>query len=548
MQKKLRSLKVSITIVALVATVFVGLPIQPVSARVFNPHNIITDDEMFNKSSLSKAAIQTFLERENSVLARYSTVLNGQVLKTSEIIWQTGQKFGVNPKFLLATLEKEQGLIHSSQATEKALDWATGYSCYGGTCKEKHQGLVNQLEATAETQKIYQQRAAEFGFRVGVATKSFDGFEVVPENQATANLFIYTPYVGYSPELGITQPYGGNRLFWRVWQQYFSNQKYLDGQVITDGTNYWFIDANKKRKFASAAIFNTDYQSSAAIRVTAKDLAAYKDGEQIYFSHGTVVRAAGSNQLFLIDEKTKRPILDETALALLSDVRLAVTGSEVPTVPDSQLAAYTVGPFITTTSLYPQGKLFKDESDSVFLLKDGIKKPVDPVVLQTKFLNQLPETVTSATLASYPLGEPVKIPDGTFVTNSSKYYLITDGERMRLEDPAIIDRVYGAAKRTGSFAISAQLLELPPAGDVIDYIDDTLTDPATPTTQPPTSYSNYGAQLNTLDTASLVMATGQTQKLTATFTNTGSTTWQPGTVWLTMTDQNAQASTFTVPT
>ena len=224
-------------------------------ARTFDPNNIITDEELLAKDSLSQAAIQAFLTRENSVLAAYSQTVEGKAMTAAEMIWQVSQKHGVNPKFLLTTLEKEQSLIHKSTATAKALDWATGYGCYGGGCKEKYQGFYNQIEAAVETQQIYWEKAGQLNFKVGQTTDSFDNFPVTPANRATANLYIYTPYVGYSPELGVLAPYGGNRLFWQIWHRYFSHQKFLDGQVITDGANYWLIQNNQKRKFASRELF-----------------------------------------------------------------------------------------------------------------------------------------------------------------------------------------------------------------------------------------------------------------------------------------------------
>jgi len=255
----LLKLRIGILAFFIFSALILNGPLQ-VQARTFNPNNIITDQELLNKDSLSKAAIQKFLERKDSVLARYSQIIEGEALTAAEMIWTIGQKHGINPKFLLTTLEKEQGLIHKNQATEKALDWATGYGCYGGGCKEKYRGFYNQVEASAETQQIYWQKAGQFAFNVGQTTTSFDGYKVTPANKATANLYIYTPYVGYAPELGVTAPYGGNKLFWRIWQRYFTNQKFLDGQVVTRGGDYWLIKDNQKRKFISKDLFLTDYK------------------------------------------------------------------------------------------------------------------------------------------------------------------------------------------------------------------------------------------------------------------------------------------------
>jgi len=143
-------LKISAKLSVGVLVFFILLP-QIGLARTFNPNNIITDQELFNKNDLSQAAMQKFLERENSVLARYSQVVESVPMKASEMIFLVSQKHQVSPKFILTTLEKEQALISKSQATEKALDWATGYGCYGGGCNEKYRGFYNQIESILQS-------------------------------------------------------------------------------------------------------------------------------------------------------------------------------------------------------------------------------------------------------------------------------------------------------------------------------------------------------------------------------------------------------------
>lgn len=519
-------------------------------ARTFNPSNIITDKELLDKNSLSKTAIQKFLERENSVLSRYSQIINGQAKKASEIIWEISQKHEINPKFILTTLEKEQGLIHVAQATEKALDWATGYSCYGGTCNEKHKGFYNQVEASAETQKIYIQKAGQFGFRVGVTTKSFDGYPVTPTNQATANLYIYTPYVGYSPELGVTAPYGGNRLFWRIWNRYFTNQKFLNGQIITNSGNYWLIQSGTKRKFVSKELFLQDYNLTDTIPVFNTDLAAYPDGEPINFANNTLVKSSASGQIYLLTDGTKRPIVDNTALALLSDFKIAINSSEIPSVSESQISSYTLGNLINTGSVYPQGKLFRDEAGIIWQVKDGLKHLVDPVVWQNRFNSQGPENTTTGQLEKYTTGAPVKLKDGTFtVSNSSGYYyLISNGERMKIEDLEIFNRVFGTDKKNSALKVSTALLEAHGAGDVIDYIDDTIKDEVVETPSGNTAtVGNYAAGFNSMAPDGLIMMTGQSASVTIKFKNSGTANWQNNNVYLKITDAGKDTSSFGVP-
>ena len=514
-------------------------------ARTFNPHNIITDQELIDKNTLSQTAIQKFLERENSVLSRFSQIVNGEVLKASAIIWQISQKHNINPKFLLTTLEKEQALISRSQATEKALDWATGYGCYGGGCNEKYRGFYNQVEASAETQEIYNQKAGQFNFKVGATTHTFDGYPVTPQNQATANLYIYTPYVGNSPELGVNNNYGGNRLFWRIWHRYFSNQKFLDGQVITFNGEYYLIAQNTKRKFASRELFLKDYDENEAITVSSGDLATYPSGQPINFANNTVIKAAETGQIFLIDENQRRLVTDSSALALLADFHLAIAETEIPAVSESQLTTYTFGATITPSSIYPQGKLFRDETGQIWQVKDGLKHSVDGVVWQNRLADKTPELTTSSGLNQYPTGAPLKLKDGTFVLANGGYYLISNGERMKIQDESIFNRVFGLSKKDNALPVSAALLEVHAAGEMIDYIDDTIQDSAPSTAQTGTSGS-YSASFDSMTPDGLIMVNGQTQSVTVNFKNTGSTIWENNNVWLELSDQGKTSSSFGV--
>lgn len=515
-----------------------------VAARTFNPHNIITDQELLNKNSLSKTAIQKFLERENSVLSRYSQIVDGQAKTSAQIIWEVSQKHNVNPKFLLTNLEKEQGLIQKSQATEKALDWAMGYSCYGGSCNEKHRGFYNQIEASAETQQIYLAKAGQFAFVTGKETVTFDGYKVTPQNNATTNLYIYTPYVGNAPELGINSRFGANKLFWRIWQRYFSNQKFLDGQVVTFNGSYYLIENNYKRKFVTKNLFLKDYKESDAINISSKDLNAYPDGPPVNFANNTLVKSSASGQIFLLVGNIKRPVLNNSALALLSDFTIAITESDVPSVADSLISSYTLGSSIDATTVYPQGKLFKDSSGQIWQIKDGLKHAVDPIVWQHNFGSETPESISS--VENYPTGEPVKLKDGTFVTTGGKYYLISQTRRMKIDDLTIFNRVFGLSKKNSALSVSTALLDIHPAGEMIDYIDDTILDLPPPTASTAVS-GTYTGTFESLNPEALILFNGQSQSVTVNFKNVGNTNWQKGSVWLKVTDKGSDSSSFGAP-
>ena len=517
-----------------------------IQARTFNPHNLLTDQDLFNGSGVSVAAIQAFLVNNNSVLARYSQIVNGRTLSAAEIISEIGRKHNISPKYLLAILEKEQSLISRMTATEKALDWATGYGCFGGGCQEKHRGFYNQVEAAAETQEIYRQKKDQFIFQVGKTATTIDGFALTPQNQATANQYIYTPYVGYSPELGVTAPYGGNRLFWRIWSRYFTPQKFVDGQIVRSGDTYYLIAQNAKRRFVSKEIFLADYSENDAIVVGQTELNAYPDGPNVAFPNNTLVRSSAAGQLYLLSEGVRRPIVDEpTALALLDNLRIALDTDQISTVDEQQLAHYPQGALITAAATYPQGKLFRGSDGQVWLVQDNLRHLVYPEVWRVRYSQQEPAD-SLGNLESLPTGEAVKFRDGTFVVNEGKYYVISQGERMKIEDPRIFDQMFGPQKRDNAVVVSAALLEVHGAGEIIEYMDDTIQDTASPSPAAAPGGTITG-QFIGMQPDGLVMLTGQTQSVSVQFSNTGGNTWQRGAVQLQLRDRGAAATSFGVP-
>jgi len=155
---------------------FLMAPLEEVQARYFDANDIFTDKELFDSNSLSRTAIQQFLEAKNSVLKSVTALVNGVPKLVSEMIYEIGKQYGVSQKFLLAKLQHEQGLIEKETASQNAIDWATGYSCYNKRCNEKYRGFYNQIQATAETQEIYRQKAGQFSFKINQTTKTYDGY------------------------------------------------------------------------------------------------------------------------------------------------------------------------------------------------------------------------------------------------------------------------------------------------------------------------------------------------------------------------------------
>lgn len=516
---------------------FAYVPASPVFAWTFNPDNIISDNELKDSGALSVTAIQKFLERENSVLAKYSAPVGDQLKPVSEIIWEIGKNNNISQKFLLTTLEKEKGLIQKTTASQKDFDWATGYSCFNGKCNDKYKGFFDQVESTAITQNIYFDKARQFSFQKDTLAKTNDGYMVSPKNQATANLYIYTPYVGYAPDYGYTNiesgvgRFGANYLFWQIWTRYFSDKKIPNNFLMKNGQNYWRVESGKKRKFASSDIYLKDNKDEDAIFVTPKILVAYEDGPMIYFVNNSLVRSIANNQAFLLINNVKRPLVDSSALAALSDLHIAIsTIDEVPLVENEKLDSYVLGNLITSQTAYPHGKLFRDEAGNMYLVQDNMKYPVTPAVAQINFQTKEIQPASNSELDRYVTGSPVPIKDGAIIKNSKgDLYVISDKEKLKIKDPLVFMKIFGEPKYASAILVPDEIINLHESGLNIAYADDTLQDPETP---PATMNPTYSASLEGVNPESIILFLGASADAKIMIRNNGSAIWKTGGVWL----------------
>ena len=193
----------------------------------FNPGNIISDEVMRNKGSMTEQEIQTFLKSKNKCndtniekAKKYSslkynikdghfvcmaddTFLNNETNKqetAAHIIWQAAQDFNINPQVLIVLLEKEQSLVTDTWPNHIQYRSATGYGCPDtAACDSKYYGFWNQVRNAA---KLFDTvlSGGWTNYPLGKnyiqynPSKSCGGSYVTIENLATSALYRYTPY------------------------------------------------------------------------------------------------------------------------------------------------------------------------------------------------------------------------------------------------------------------------------------------------------------------------------------------------------------------
>ena len=441
----------------IIGLILVFLSLAPnVSAAeyYFNPHFIITEDDMFDHDSMNLTDIQGFLERKGSALAFKSFPdFSGVTRKASEIIWQAARESFVNPKVLLVTLQKEQSLIEDPNPSLSQYDKATGYRCPdGGSCNPKAAGFGKQVDGLAWQLRQYYDNPNDWFFKVG-NEYSIDGYFITPVNQATANLYNYTPH------------YSGNLSFWRIWQKYFGKD-FPDGSLLkaSNSPDVWLIKYGTKRRIESWGALISRFDPKKIITVSATDLEKYETGPAIKFRNYSL--------LALPDGKTYLVVGDELRYITSPEVFriIGFNPEEIELVDESDLAGYKFGSDITTETAYPTGALLQhNQTGGVYFVENAVKYPIySKEIMKANFPNRVLTQVSPEILDQYPGGAPVRFKDGEIIKafDDPRVYVIADGHRVWIKDAESFANF--GYRWDNIIATSQKAVDLHPLGDVIE--------------------------------------------------------------------------------
>ena len=129
------------------------------------------------------------------------TILGG-VKSAAGIINDVAKACGINPQILIVTLQKEMSLVTDDWPWPSQYEKATGYGCPDtAPCNAEYFGFFNQVYQTAKAFKRYEANPNSYNYRAGRnntilynSNTTCGSSTVFIQNQATANLYIYTPY------------------------------------------------------------------------------------------------------------------------------------------------------------------------------------------------------------------------------------------------------------------------------------------------------------------------------------------------------------------
>jgi peptidoglycan hydrolase CwlO-like protein len=173
----------------------------------FQRETVISQNNFRAANSMSAAGIQKFLESQPGALKSYVGPDHAGVRKTAaEMIADASVNFNVNPKVILATLQKEQSLLSAKNPTQSQYNGAMGAGMPdSGKNNSSMQGFGNQIWWGAQ-----KQNKNALDWRQG-ASEAVDGTKVFPTNEGTFAQYRYTPH------------FSGVMSFWMIYWRYFGD-------------------------------------------------------------------------------------------------------------------------------------------------------------------------------------------------------------------------------------------------------------------------------------------------------------------------------------
>jgi hypothetical protein len=403
----------------------------------FRPEAILDDRDIFDLGNWDRARVQSFLSSKGTLGSYRSTDIDGQVKLASDIIWRVAASYKVNPKYLLALMQKEQSLVEDPNPSQKQFDWATGYGVCDSCSKDDpsiqdFKGFANQLEWAAKQHRekyllqILGRGTTIAGYAPGKLA-TIDGRKITPANRATAMLYSYTPHIH------------GNLNLWRIWQRWFS-LSFPDGTIVKGKTSnkIYLIRFGEKRRFTSRAVAYSMVPQEKIVTVEDSQLASYADGKPIAFANYSLVETPNGKRFLLVGDE-KRHILNMSAFR-----KLGFNEDEIVEAEPADLEGYADGPDLTTNSAYPTGLLAKDGKGNYFYIESGVRHPIPhKAFLSLYFKGQPAKLLTQSKLESFKTGEPYRLRDGELVqgNNSPAVYVITNGKRRPISSGSIFEEL-----------------------------------------------------------------------------------------------------------
>jgi len=379
----------------------------------------------------------------------------------AEVIYEIANACGINPKVLIVTLQKEQGLVSSTKPTEYMYRAAMGFGCPDsdpGICGKVFTGLFNQLYRAAKQFRWYGNPEGSFTYWKPGRTVSMrfnpkascGSMQFPLTSQATANLYYYTPYTPNAAALRNLYGTGdscsayGNRNFWRFYHDWFGSPIGGGYLLKAAGTETFLIADNKK-------YLVQDTRLLAALRPLGplgEISKEYLDSFETAGNMGQLVRNRDTNQVLLLVDGLRY---------LVSDCSVAIQygqscDSAIP-ITSAQVNVFVDGGTLTRLVSSGGSRYWIEDGKARVLVGDLALDMVDArAIPETKLVLEQITTVTPGT----PVASELVL---FSIAGSSDSAMIAGGTTFRF--PASLAQAIPLAKWFPTSRASVELASLP---------------------------------------------------------------------------------------
>jgi hypothetical protein len=392
----------------------------------FNPNMILTDDDIFNPDGVSYEYMVNFAKSKGKMADILVVDIDGQMKTPVDIIWRASQTYRMNPRYLLALIQKEQSLVEDPNPSERRLDWAAGYGVCDSCSKDDpriqdFKGFANQIEyAAKQHRERYMQQLLTTGKTIGGKgigiSMMISGIEIIPQNKATAMLYTYTPHVH------------GNLVLWRIWQRWFS-QSFLNGTIVRamPSQEVYMIQNRQKRKFLSEAVLLSMTNPDKIIEASETALASYPEGEPMRFPQYSLLRDP-DGAIYLLAQDGKRRIANMETFR-----QFGFNEDEIIEVLFDEIDHLATAQPITQQTVFPQGALVKaPDKSTVWYVESNKKYSVpDEVFLKVYFTRRPIVNVPQLTIDTYADAGEYKFHEGELIKGSDPTVYVLESSQLR---------------------------------------------------------------------------------------------------------------------
>ena len=487
----------TLTVFGLVAIPSEQEPAAALNGSMFDPGLIISDSVFYDFGTMSVADIQRFLDGRVSACraaadrpgclkdyrlstpgatgspGRCESVPAKSNITAAELIYDIGRACGINPRVILVKLQKEQGLITSTDPSPRAYDFALGMDCPDSPsgCSAASAGFFWQLYKGVGQLNWYSNPAGSFTWLRPGTTISRPYYPNRPscgsqsftlQNKATAALYYYTPYVPNQAALDNLYSTGdscssyGNRNFWRFFSDWFGSP--IGGGFLlkaAKGETFFIVDELKYR------VSDPELLASLAplgpIGEISKD---YLDSFTTVGDMTPLIRNATTDRYSFVDsgKRIRFTTCEQVASFGLN------CGSAV-TVTSPQFSALASGGDATNVVL--------GASNERYLVEAGQIREVlnDASAAQAGITLDAPSQIRRASLNYLPVGQPIAL-NGSLVGNreTGALGIVADGSFFAIDPATATDVNFSPWFQGQGSTLSTQSIQALTAGATIQSI------------------------------------------------------------------------------